>query len=70
MRELWKNIVAAGDGNQFQHPADARNHRLVPLLEIDARTRTAFRSRGGDVETGAQILREQHTLLGHADERR
>ncbi len=35
--QFGKNIDAAGDLDQFRHPADAGNHRLVPFLEIDAR---------------------------------
>ncbi len=35
--EFRKDIDAAGDLDQFRHPADAGDHRLVPFLEIDAR---------------------------------
>ena len=37
LREFREDIDAAGDLDQFRHPADAGNHRLVPFLEIDAR---------------------------------
>ena len=36
-RELREHVVAAGDADQLRHPADRRDLRLVPLLEIDAR---------------------------------
>ena len=32
-----ENVLAAGDLDELAHPADAADHRLVPLLEIDLR---------------------------------
>ena len=36
-RQLRKDILAAGDLDELAHPADAADHRLVPLLEVDPR---------------------------------
>ncbi|MFL6691672.1 MAG: ABC transporter substrate-binding protein, partial [Ramlibacter sp.] len=40
---LRKHVVAAGEADQLGHPADAGNRRLVPFLEIDARTARQLR---------------------------
>ena len=37
MRPFGKDILAAGDFDQFRGPADTADQRLVPFLEIDAR---------------------------------
>ena len=31
---ISKNIDATSDFDQFRHPADAGNHRIIPLLEV------------------------------------
>ncbi len=35
---VGKYILAASYADQFGHPADAADHRLIPLLEIDFKT--------------------------------
>src|SRR3954471_11860651 len=35
--QLRKHVLAARDLDELAHPADAADHRLVPLLEIDLR---------------------------------
>src|SRR6185369_12491014 len=35
-RAFRKDVVAARDPHEFGDPADARDHRLVPLFEVDA----------------------------------
>src|SRR5277367_2010581 len=37
-RALREYIVAAGDADQLADPTNSRDERLVPFLEIDART--------------------------------
>src|SRR4051812_32229244 len=37
-RKFLEDILTAGDLDELAHPADAADHRLVPLLEVDART--------------------------------
>src|SRR6185312_5973236 len=41
---LGKDIVAAGDADQFTDPADAADERLVPFLEVHPRTPRQTRS--------------------------
>src|SRR5206468_8192944 len=33
--QLWQRVLAAGDLDQFGHPADTGDQRIVPFLEID-----------------------------------
>src|SRR5688572_32666923 len=37
-RQLGETVLASGDLDQFRHPAYAGDLRLVPFLEVDARS--------------------------------
>lgn len=60
-REMRKDILAAGNADQFRHPADATDQRIVPFLEIDFWTRQPMR-RGGS--RAKPILVASGQLLG------
>jgi hypothetical protein len=68
-RLLRKTILAVGDRDQLRNPADAADHGLVPLLEVDAR---AAPQGGGCGTDRFQMLRERgdqfFRLLRHADQ--
>jgi hypothetical protein len=67
-RELGKAVVAAGEADELADPADGRDLRLVPLLEVDARP-AGQRRRGAShlVEAGLQLLGQRRRLRLAAD---
>ena len=58
--ELGKDVVAAGDADQLADPLDRADHRLVPLLEVDARAaRPAARRQRASRRGGARRPRSR-----------
>ena len=71
-RTLGKHILAAGDLDQLAHPADAADHRLVPFLEVDARSagKALAPPRGLRRRPVSSRCDQRGALLGSADQRR
>ncbi len=66
--KLGKAVLAAGDLDQLADPADARDQRLVPFLEVDARTPRQSRGRcAGRLDIGFQPVGERSGLRLAAD---
>jgi hypothetical protein len=68
--KLGKDVDATGDGDQFGDPGNAGYHRLVPFLEIHARTLAVLRAPAPRVfEIGREPLDQCVGALRCADER-
>ena len=66
--QLWQRVLAAGDLDQFGHPADAGDQRIVPFLEIDFWFRRGPGRRRDTREALFKVARELIGALGRADD--
>ena len=67
--QLRKDVVAAGDLDQFGHPADAADQGIVPFLEIDFWLWRRPRRRGDVRKPPLETARELLGAVGRADHR-
>lgn len=67
--QMRKDVLAAGNLDQLRNPTDAADERIVPFLEINARTRACGRCRNCLVNSLCQQIGERGALLRGADER-
>src|SRR5204863_3415853 len=69
MTQLGKDRIAARDLDELLHPLDARNERVVPLLEKHARPRWKLRRQfAKTVEIRREPGRERLGFVAAADE--